>query len=38
MNGTLFIFNRNIDHEPEHWNISYFPTYTILTVVGRKRP
>jgi autotransporter-associated beta strand protein len=30
--GTLFIFNRNIGNEPEHWNVSYFPTYAILTV------
>ena len=32
VNGTLFIFNRNIDNEPEHWEISYFPTYATLTV------
>jgi autotransporter-associated beta strand protein len=33
VNGTLFIFNPNIDNLPEHWVISYFPTYAILTVV-----
>jgi autotransporter-associated beta strand protein len=36
--GTLFIFNRNIDNEPEHWNISYFPTYAILTVAPGNVP
>ncbi len=30
--GTLFIFNRNIDNQPEHWVISYGPTAAILTV------
>jgi autotransporter-associated beta strand protein len=30
VNGTLFIFNRNIDNAPEHWEISYFPTYATL--------
>jgi len=30
--GTLFIFDPNIDNEPEHWVVSYFPTYAILTV------
>jgi hypothetical protein len=34
VNGTLFIFNRNIDDEPLHWDVSYFPTYAILTVAG----
>ena len=34
VNGTLFIFNPNIDNLPEHWVISYFPTYAILAVVA----
>ncbi len=34
VNGTLFIFNPNIGNEPEHWEITYFPTYAILTVVS----
>jgi autotransporter-associated beta strand protein len=34
VNGTLFIFNRNIDDEPLHWDVSYFPTYATLTVVA----
>jgi hypothetical protein len=38
VNGTLFIFNRNIDNEPEHWEVSYFPTYAILTVVSGNVP
>jgi len=25
LNGTLFMFNRNIDNVAEHWEISYFP-------------
>jgi hypothetical protein len=32
VNGTLFIFNRNIDNEPLHWVVNYFPTHAILTV------
>jgi autotransporter-associated beta strand protein len=32
--GTLFIFNRNIDDEPLHWDVSYFPTQAILTVAA----
>src|SRR4029077_4650382 len=27
VNGTLFMFNRNIDNLPEHWEVSYFPTH-----------
>jgi autotransporter-associated beta strand protein len=34
VNGTLSIFNPNIDNLPEHWVISYFPTSAILTVVA----
>jgi autotransporter-associated beta strand protein len=34
VNGTLFIFNPNIGNEPEHWEITYFPTDAILTVVA----
>jgi autotransporter-associated beta strand protein len=34
VNGTLFILDPNIDNEPEHWEISYFPTYATLTVVA----
>jgi hypothetical protein len=34
VNGTLFIFDPNIDNEPEHWEISYFPRYATLTVVA----
>jgi autotransporter-associated beta strand protein len=32
VNGTLSIIDPNIDSEPEHWVISYQPTYAILTV------
>jgi autotransporter-associated beta strand protein len=32
--GTLSILDPNIDNEPEHWEISYFPTYATLTVVA----
>jgi autotransporter-associated beta strand protein len=38
VNGTLFIFDRNIDNEPEHWEINYFPTYATLTVVAGNVP
>ena len=34
VNGTLFMFNRNIDNLPEHWVISYGPTFAILTVAA----
>jgi autotransporter-associated beta strand protein len=34
VNGTLFIFNPNIDNLPEHWEVSYFPTNAILSVVA----
>ena len=34
VNGTLFMFNRNIDNLPEHWEVSYFPTNAILSVVA----
>jgi autotransporter-associated beta strand protein len=32
VNGTLIMLNRNIDNLPEHWEVSYFPTFAILTV------
>jgi autotransporter-associated beta strand protein len=38
VNGTLFMFNPNIDNLPEHWDVSYFPTYAILTVVAGNVP
>jgi hypothetical protein len=38
VNGTLSIFNPNIDNLPEHWEVSYFPTYAILTVVAGNVP
>ena len=34
LNGTLFMFNRNIDNVAEHWEISYFPTFAVLTVAA----
>jgi hypothetical protein len=34
VNGTLSIFNPNIDNLREHWEISYFPTYAVLNVVA----
>jgi autotransporter-associated beta strand protein len=38
LNGTLFIFNRNIDNEPLHWVVNYFPTYAFLTVAPGNAP
>jgi hypothetical protein len=38
VNGTLFIFNPNIDNLPAHWEVSYFPTYAILAVVAGNVP
>jgi hypothetical protein len=38
VNGTLFIFNPNIDNLPEHWEVSYFPTSSILTVAAGNVP
>jgi protein with PEP-CTERM/exosortase system signal len=38
VNGTLSIFNPNIDNLPEHWVISYFPTSAILNVVAGNVP
>jgi hypothetical protein len=32
--GTFFIRNRNIDNLAEHWDISYFPTYAVLSVAA----
>ncbi len=36
--GTLFIFDRNIDNEPEHWVVSYEATNAILTVAPGNVP
>jgi autotransporter-associated beta strand protein len=38
VNGTLFMFNPNIDNLPEHWEVSYFPTHAILAVVAGNVP
>ena len=38
VNGTLFMFNRNIDDLPEHWEVSYFPTFALLTVASGNVP
>jgi autotransporter-associated beta strand protein len=38
VNGTLSIFNPNIGTLPEHWEISYFPTFAILTVAAGNVP
>jgi autotransporter-associated beta strand protein len=38
VNGTLFIFDRNIDNLPEHWEVSYLPTSAILSVVAGNVP
>ncbi|HEY5443459.1 MAG TPA: VPDSG-CTERM sorting domain-containing protein, partial [Pyrinomonadaceae bacterium] len=38
VNGTLFMFNRNIDNLPEHWEVSYFPTFAVLTVAAGNVP
>jgi VPDSG-CTERM motif len=38
VNGTLFMFNRNIDDLPEHWEVSYFPTFAVLTVAAGNVP
>jgi hypothetical protein len=38
VNGTLSIFNPNIDNLPEHWEVSYFPTFAVLTVVAGNVP
>jgi hypothetical protein len=32
VNRTLFMHNRNIDDVAEHWDISYFLTFAVLTV------
>jgi autotransporter-associated beta strand protein len=32
VNGTLSIFNPNIDNLPEHWVLSFQPTFATLTV------
>jgi autotransporter-associated beta strand protein len=34
LNGTLFMFNRNIDDLALHWEINYFPTFAVLTVAA----
>src|SRR6266487_2520397 len=38
VNGTLSIFNPNIDNEPEHWVVSYQATNAILTVAPGNVP
>jgi autotransporter-associated beta strand protein len=38
LNGTLFMFNRNIDNLALHWDISYFPTFAVLTVAAGNVP
>jgi autotransporter-associated beta strand protein len=38
VNGTLFMFNPNIDNLPEHWEVSYFPTFAVLTVAAGNVP
>jgi autotransporter-associated beta strand protein len=38
VNGTLSIFTRNIDDEPLHWNVTYFPTFATLTVAAGNVP
>jgi autotransporter-associated beta strand protein len=38
VNGTLSIFNPNIDNLPEHWEVSYLPMSAILTVVAGNVP
>ena len=38
VDGTLFMFNRNIDNLPEHWEVSYFPTFAVLTVAAGNVP
>jgi DNA-binding winged helix-turn-helix (wHTH) protein len=32
------MFNRNIDNLPEHWEVSYFPTFAVLTVAAGNVP
>jgi hypothetical protein len=34
LNGTLFIFNRNIDNLAVHWDIRYFPAFAVLTLAA----
>ncbi len=36
--GGLNMPNRNIDNLPEHWEISYFPSYAVLTVAAGNVP
>jgi uncharacterized protein with beta-barrel porin domain len=38
LNGRLFMYNRNIDNLPEHWDVSYFPTFAVLTVAAGNVP
>jgi len=38
VNGTLFKFNRNINNLPEHWEVSYFPTFAVLSVAAGNVP
>jgi hypothetical protein len=32
VNGTVSIFDPNIDDLPQHWEVSFFPTFAVLTV------
>lgn len=36
--GSLFIFDRNIDNAPEHWDVTYQPNDAILTVAAGNVP
>jgi VPDSG-CTERM motif len=38
VNGTLFMRKRNIDNLAEHWDISYLPTFALLTVAAGNVP
>jgi autotransporter-associated beta strand protein len=38
VNGTLSILNPNIDNLPEHWGVSHFPTFAVLTVTAGNVP
>jgi autotransporter-associated beta strand protein len=38
VSGTLSIFNPNVANEPEHWELSYFSTYAVLTVAPGNVP
>ena len=38
VNGSLFIFDRNIDNAPEHWDVTYQSNDAILTVAAGNVP